>query len=123
MRMLLALLLAVAFAVSPTDGIAGEKQITDVKELAGTWRGSATSDSGVARATMTVKEDGSYEASTQFGTLTVGKYSLEDGKLRYRSTLSVGTATISEERGRTFLTVIPEGLKPITGKTVYERIK
>jgi hypothetical protein len=72
---------------------------------------------------MTVKEDGSYEASTQFGTLTVGKYSLEDGKLRYRSTLSVGTATISEERGRTFLTVIPEGLKPITGKTVYERIK
>jgi hypothetical protein len=44
-------------------------------------------------------------------------------RLHHRSTLSVGTATISEERGRTFLTVIPEGLKPITGKTVYERIK
>jgi hypothetical protein len=123
MRMSLALLLAVAFAVSPTDGIAGDKQITDVKELAGTWLGSVTADSGGARATMTIKEDGSYQASTRSGTLTVGKYSLEDGKLRYRSSLSEGTATVSEERGRTFLTVIPEGFPSITGKTVYERAK
>jgi len=31
----LALLLAAVFAVSPLDGVAGEKQIVDVKELAG----------------------------------------------------------------------------------------
>ena len=34
-----ALLLAGVFALAPLDGIAGEKQIADVKELAGSWRG------------------------------------------------------------------------------------
>ena len=109
MRTHVALLLAVAFAVSPLVGLAGERQITDVKELVGTWLGLVTADYGRGRATMTIKKDGSYEASSQGGTMTVGKYYLEDGKLLYRSSLSVGTATVSEERGRTFLTVIPGG--------------
>jgi hypothetical protein len=34
-----ALLLAAVFALSPLDGVAGEKQIVDVKELARSWRG------------------------------------------------------------------------------------
>jgi len=42
MRMRLVLLLAVVFAVSPLAGVAGEKQIRDVKELAGSWRGWVT---------------------------------------------------------------------------------
>ena len=33
------LLLAAILALSPLDGIAGDKQIVDVKELAGRWRG------------------------------------------------------------------------------------
>lgn len=122
MRMRVASLLTVVFLVSPVAGIAGDRQITDVKELAGTWLGWVTSDYGRSRVTMTVKQDGSYEASAQYGTLTVGKYYLENGKLLYRSSISVGTATVSEERGKTFLTVLPEG-NAITGKTVYERVK
>ena len=39
MRRHLALLLGAMFALSPLDGIAEEKQIADVKELAGSWQG------------------------------------------------------------------------------------
>ena len=39
MSMRLALLLAVVVALSPLDGVAGEKQIVDIKELAGSWQG------------------------------------------------------------------------------------
>ncbi len=39
MRMHRALLLVVVFALSPLDGVAGEKQIADVKELEGSWQG------------------------------------------------------------------------------------
>ncbi len=123
MRTHVALLLAVAFAVSPLSGAAGEKQLTDVRELAGTWHGWVTTESGRARVMMTIKEDGSYESSSQFGTLTVGKYFLEDGTLRYRSSRSVGRATVSEEKGKMFLTVIPEIAPRDTGRTEYERVK
>ena len=57
------------------------------------------------------------------GSLTVGKYYLQGGKLRYRSSRSEGAATVSEEHGKTYLTVIPEGPSYETGKTEYERVK
>ncbi len=73
---------------------------------------------------MVIKEDGSYQAATRTGTLTVGKYYLEGGKLRYRSSLTSGAATVSEDKGKTFLTVIPEGTAyAATGRTEYERVK
>ena len=43
--------LAAVFALSTLDGVAGEKQIIDVKELAETWQGWATRDEGHERAT------------------------------------------------------------------------
>src|SRR5512132_3153363 len=49
-----ALLLAAVFALSPLDGVAGEKQIVDVKELARTWRGWVNEVPGDAWATMNV---------------------------------------------------------------------
>ena len=39
MKMRLALVVAAMFALSPLDGVAGEKQVVDVKELAGSWQG------------------------------------------------------------------------------------
>ena len=36
-----ALLLAAVFALSTLDGVAEERQIVDVKELAGSWRGGS----------------------------------------------------------------------------------
>ena len=77
-----------AFAVSPVAIQAADKQITDIKQLAGTWQGWVTSQlSGSERVLMTIKEDGSYQSSTtrDGGTLTVGKYCLEGGKVRYKS--------------------------------------
>jgi hypothetical protein len=123
LRMHLALLLAAAFAVSPLTGVAGEKQIADVKELAGSWRGWVRAESGQESSTMIVQADGTYKASTTRGTLSEGTFYLRDGKLRYRSTRTTGTASLSEDQGKTILTVMPENPTSDTGRTKYERVK
>ena len=131
MRAHLVLLLASLFALSPLYGIAEEKQIADVKELAGSWQGWVRTEFGRERATMVIQEDGTYKASTTRGTLTEGSFYLRDGKLRYRSTRTMGTATLSEGQGKTILTVMPTGgptgtpRDPTadTGRSEYERVK
>jgi hypothetical protein len=123
MRWHLALLLAASFAASPVDGVAGGKQIVDVKELAGSWRGWVRAESGRERATMVIEEDGTYKASTMRGTLTQGMFYFRDGKLRYRSTRTTGTASLSEGQGKTILTMMPVDPTADTGRTEYERVK
>ena len=123
----IALVMALAFAISPVVALAADKQITDVKEFAGTWRGWANTQlAGDDRVVMTIKPDGSYQANTtsEGGTLTVGKYYLEGGKLKYRSSRTEGTAVVSEDKGKTFLTIKPEGSHNVnTGPAIYERVK
>src|SRR4051812_42615045 len=116
-----AFIVVAVLAVSASAGMAGEQEITDVRELAGTWRGWVTATSP-SLSTMTIKEDGSYRAASTSGSMTVGQYYIEDGKLRYRSTRSIGKAILSEEKGKTYLLVIPDGtdamgLAGSTGKT------
>jgi len=123
MRANVVLLLAAALVVSAAAALAGERQIADLKEIAGTWQGWTALGTTESRVMMVIREDGSYEASSQTGTQTVGRYYLESGKLRYRSSRSEGAATLSEDRGKTYLTVIPEGPSYETGKTEYERVK
>jgi len=123
MRWYLAIFLAAAFATSPLDGLAGEKQIADVKELAGSWRGWVRTEFGRERATMVVEEDGTYKASTTRGTLTQGTFSLRDGKLRYQSTRTTGAASLSIDQGKTVLTMMPVDPTADTGRTEYERVK
>jgi hypothetical protein len=124
MRMHAALLLAVVFVVSPlADGVAGEKQVADVKELAGSWRGWVTVESSQDRATMNVTPDGSYKASTTKGSITEGKFYLQDGKLRYRSSRTTGAAKLSEDGGKVTLSLIPEDPNYQTGRAEYERTK
>ena len=123
MRKHLGLLLAAVFALSPFDGVAGEKQIADVKELAGSWRGWVTGEQGQERATMIVSADGSYKASTTRGSTSEGQFSLRDGKLVYRSSRTTGTAKLSEDKGKTTLTVLPEDPNYRTGTAEYERVK
>jgi hypothetical protein len=104
-----ALSLAVLLVLSPLDGLAGEKQIVDVKELAGTWRGWVNEVPGEEWATMNVSADGRYKASTVSST-TVGRFYLQAGKLRYRSSRTtplampsaevLGAASVSETRTR-----------------------
>jgi hypothetical protein len=107
--MQLALLLVVALALFPLDGVAEEKPIADVKELAGTWRGWITKEQGRERATMVITADGSYRAMTTGGSSTEGKFYLQDGRLRYRSSRTTGTARLSEGQDKTVLTMAPWG--------------
>ena len=117
MRMHRALLLAAVFALSPLDGVAEEKQIVDLKELAGSWRGWVSEAAGDEWATMNVSADGRYKAST-ISVTTVGKFYLQAGKLQYRSKRMtplampsaevLGTASVSEDNGKTVLTLMPE---------------
>jgi len=72
---------------------------------------------------MVVKEDGFYKASTRRGTLTEGMFDLRDGKLRYRSTRTTGTASHYEDQGKTILTMMPVDPTADTGRTEYERVK
>ena len=65
MRMSSAVFLAAVLALSTLDGVAGEKQLVDVKELAGTWQGWVTRGDGHERATMYVSADGSYRSLTR----------------------------------------------------------
>ncbi len=123
MRTYVALLLAAVFAVHPLGGAAGEKQIADVKELAGSWQGWVTGELGQERATMIVQANGSYKASTTRGSTSDGQFYLQDGKLRYRSSRTTGTASLSEDKGKTTLTVTPEDPNYQTGKAEYERVK
>ena len=126
-----ALLLAAMLALSALDGVAGEKQIVDVKELAGTWRGWVAEVPGDEWATMSVSADGSYKATTISGS-TVGRFYLRAGQLRYRSSRTtplampsaevLGTASVSEDKGKTVLTLTPEDPNYL-GKAEYERAK
>ena len=112
-------------------GVAGEKQILDVKELAGRWRGWVAEVPGDEWATMDVSVDGSFKASTINGAI-VGKFYLQGGKLWYRSSRTtplampsaevLGTASVSEDNGKTALTLMPEDPNYL-GKAEYERVK
>jgi hypothetical protein len=52
-----ALLLAAVLVLSPLDGLAGEKQIVDVKELAGRWRGWVNEVAGDEWSVMNVSPE------------------------------------------------------------------
>jgi hypothetical protein len=123
MRLHRVLLLAAMFALSPIAGIAADKQIRDVKELAGSWQGWVTGEQGQERATMIIAADGSYQATTPRGSTTAGKFYLQDGKLRYQSSRTTGTASVSEDKGKTLLKVNPADPNYRTGSAEYERVK
>ena len=72
---------------------------------------------------MIIQADGTYKASTTRGTLSEGTFYLQDGKLRYRSSRTTGTASLSEDQGKTMLTVMPADSYYKTGKAEYERVK
>ena len=123
MRRYLALFLVAVFALFPRDGASEEKQIVDVKELAGTWQGWVMREEAQEHARLIVSADGSYRALTANGASTEGQFYLQDGKLRYRSSRTTGTATLSEDQGKIMLTVMPENLNYKTGRAEYERVK
>ena len=125
------LLLAAVLALSPLAGLAAEKQIVDVKELAGSWRGWVNEVAGDEWATMNVSADGSFKAST-YSVTTIGKFYLQAGKLRYRSSRTTpsampsaevfGTASVSEDTGKAVLKLMPDD-PDYLGRAEFERVK
>ena len=102
-----------------------------MKELAGRWRGWVAEVAGDEWATMSVSADGSYKALAT-STTTVGKFYLEAGKLRYRSRRTTplampsaevfGTASVSEDKGKAVLTLMPDD-SDYLGRAEFERVK
>lgn len=119
----LVLLLAAALVTLPVQGLAADKQIKDVKELAGNWQGWVTAEVGDERATMIVQEDGRYKAATTRGTQSEGQFFLQDGTLQYRSSRTTGKATLTEEGGKTTITILPNDPSYRTGGARYEKVK
>jgi len=123
MPMHVVLVLGALLLLSPLEGVTQEKQIADVKELAGTWRGWVTREQGQEPVTMIIAADGSYRAMTADTASTEGKFYLQDGKLRYRSSRTIGTASLSLARGNGVLMMVPEDFIYGTGRAEYERVK
>jgi hypothetical protein len=124
MRRYLALIPGAVLVLSPLEGVTQEKKIVDVKELAGTWRGWVTRERGHEPVMMMVSADGSYRAMTADTASTEGKFYLQDGKLRYRSSRTIGTASLSVARGNSVLTMVPEEfVYRRTGRAEYERVE
>ena len=119
----LVLLLVAALVTLPVQGFAADKQIKDVKELAGSWQGWVTAEVGDERASMIVQPDGSWKASTTRGTESQGKFFLQDGKLKYQSSRTMGTAKLTEDRGKLTITVTPDDPSYRTGSARYERVE
>lgn len=123
MRAQAALLLVVVLGIFPFAGIAAEKKITDIKELAGSYQGWVTGEQGQERASMVVQPNGNYKASTTRGSTSEGQFYLQDGKLLYRSSRTTGKAQLTEDKGKTTLSVIPDDPNYRTGRGDYERLK
>ena len=120
----LVLFLFVALLIPSFQALAADKQIKDIKELAGNWQGWVTAEVGDERATMIVQPDGSYKATTPRGTEAQGKFYLQqDGKLMYRSSRTAGKAILTEDGGKTTITIVPDDPTYRTGSARYERVK
>ncbi len=72
---------------------------------------------------MIVTENGSYRATTTPGSTTEGKFYLQDGTLRYRSSETTGKASVSEDDGITVLTMMSEDPNSRIGSARYHRGK
>jgi len=115
MRIKLVLFFVGALITLPFQGLAADKQIKDVKELAGSWQGWVTAEVGDERATMVVDADGKYKAATTRGTQSEGQFYLQDGKLMYRSSRTAGMANLTEDGGKTTITILPNDPSYRTG--------
>jgi hypothetical protein len=85
---------------------------TDLKAIAGKWRGTGQGRDGSTRAvTMTIWEDGRYESVLDqpigsLGTVFPGRVRVENGRYRFVSerTGNTGTMTLYEGQGKRVLT-------------------
>lgn len=83
------------------------KPVADLRSVAGKWEGTVTAGFGTVPYTLTIKEDGSWEAVAPAippGRFE-GRMSVKDGKIRFIShtTGRTGTYTLHEGEGKRVL--------------------
>jgi hypothetical protein len=86
---------------------------TEVRELAGAWRGRMTGRSGYALAALTIKDDGSFSGTMYLdgedkdfsGAITV----VRPGHALYRSSQGFGTVVLEAQDGTRTLRFQPDG--------------
>ena len=117
-RIILTALIVMSFAA---PGLAQQvTPITDVKSLAGAWKGivrGGTANPGyMAAVSMTVNEDGSYKATGPRGGTVEGKITVApNGSATYLSSANQGTAVLYSDGSLRF--------EASTGTVVWERAK
>ena len=108
-------LLVIAAALAMAFGCASlppAQPATDLKAIAGEWRGTAQGRDGSTRGiTMTITEDGRYttvldQPIAALGTTFPGTVKVENGRFRFHSekTGNTGTFTLHESNGKRVLT-------------------
>jgi hypothetical protein len=107
---------AAALMLSAGSAVASDKPIKSLAEVAGKWQGSATTTSGdVADVTVTIRNDGTYDAST-WGQLGTGKMTLKDGKLMVQGQRGTATATMTNAGQLVVITNMSGGIEFATLK-------
>jgi hypothetical protein len=87
------------------------KELTHIRDIAGTWIGAAgLPGSPAVSVTMVLRDNGSYETITPSSRLE-GSYWITGGKARYRSTTSgrTGTFELREHDGERRLIIVIDG--------------
>ena len=84
------------------------------------WMQRVAREMNLSETAFLEKRDDGF-ALRWFTPTTEGQFFLQDGKLRYRSSRTTGTAKLSDDKGKTTLSVIADN--PDYGKAEYERIR
>ena len=126
LSVLMALMMSGA-AVTATYAADAEIKVTDVRQLAGTWRGVGQAGSSPANGMdVVIDESGKAQnvvrpAGTQTTITGSGEFKIEDGKLLYESQTSKLEYTLREKNGKRVLSgegrVKPDGRKAWTELT------
>ncbi len=97
--------LLILVAVLPGCTTLSHASVTDVKSLAGGWQGWVDMGRGGYRLlTITVADNGAYEAVTTHGERTTGMIVVSDGQLRWSDTSGAsGSMRLSERGGQRLL--------------------
>jgi hypothetical protein len=88
------------------------KTVTDIKQLVGSWNGWIEERGGARfqyRATLSIREDGTWAIVTERNPTYYGRMGIADGVVRWAAADPklpwYGTATLVEENGREWLTL------------------
>lgn len=122
----LVLLAMSAFSISLMDVLAAELKVTELKQLAGTWKGKTQAGSDpTVEIEVGIDENGKTQSTLRPSgagqpITTTGEFRLEGGKLTFESAIAKLGYSLHEKEGRRFLT--GEGRRKSDGRKVWTEL-